>query len=239
MFCLEVEKFKDTKFDTFETKKSFAQRIFNGYMENGIPMQINTNKKNIEDARDKLANCKTLTDFDEIFCPAFIDIYSMLLNVYADFERSDFYTQMMTDLTTGDAADKAHDSLLIDSKCGSGSIYPMKAYYSALDSITYTVGCMERIFDERIASKRVSINRHRIIRRMIVSFCEQRLKMDFPESTLNLRQSLLTDPEETSASTVNQRSSIISNISAMSNISQSNSSNASVIGKRKDELDLF
>jgi len=95
---------------------------------------------------------------------------------------------------------------------------------------------MEKIFDEKIASKRVSINRHRQIRRMIVGYCEQRLKMDFPESTLTLRQSLLTDAV---SSSVNPRASIISSVSALSNISQSNSVTSSFRGKRKDELDLY
>lgn len=211
-------------------------------MENGLPMQINTNKKNIEHAREKLANSKLMDDLDDLFCPSFVDIYSMLINVYAEFEKSDFYVQMIADLTTGDVSDKSRDNLSIDSNnstLGCGSIYPMKAYYTALDSITYTVGCMERIYDEQIASKRVSINRHRIIRRMIVGFCEQRLKIDFPESNINLRQSLLTEPD-TASSSENQRSSIISNVStALSNISQSNSTTHSIIGRRKDELDLF
>ncbi len=205
-------------------------------------MQINTNKKNIEYAREKLAKSKLMDDLDDLFCHSFVDIYSMLINVFAEFEKSDFYVQMIADLTTGDVSDKSRDSLSVDSNIstlGCGSIYPMKAYYTALDSITYTVGCMERIYDEQIASKRVSINRHRIIRRMIVSFCEQRLKIDFPESNMNLRQSLLTEPD-TYSSPENQRSSIISNVStALSNISQSNSTTHSIIGRRKDELDLF
>lgn len=211
-------------------------------MENGLPMQINTNKKNIEDARQKLANSKVTTDLDDLFCPSFVDIYSMLINVYADFEKSDFYNQMIADLTTGDNSDKSRDNLSVDSNTstlGGGSIYPMKSYYVALDSLTYTVGCMERIYDERIASKRVSINRHRIIRRTIIGFCEQRLKLDFPESNMNLRQSLLTEPD-LSSSPENQRSSILSTVSsAMSNISQANSNSHSIIGRRKDELDLF
>lgn len=225
-----MEKFKETEFDNFEAKKSFAQRIFNTFMENGLPMQINTNKKVIEEARKELES----NNLDGMFCAAYEDIYSMLTNVYADFEKNAFYTQMISDLTTAEP-DKSRDNLSVDSgnsSCSCGSIYPMKAYYSALDLITYTVGSMEKVFDERIASKRVSVNRHRLIRRMIVVFCEQRLKIDFPESTLDMRQSLLTESE------TNPRASIISNISALSNISQGNS-NESVKRKRKDELDLF
>ena len=144
---------------------------------------------------------------------------------------------MLNDLTAPES-EKDRDNLSINSSGNANSnccssIYPMKAYYNALDSITYSVGCMERIYDEHMASKRISINRNRQIRRMIASFCEQRLKMDFPESTLNLRQSLLTDPEINLSPSDNQRSSIISNLSILSNASQSNSV------KRKDELDLF
>lgn len=231
---LEVEKFKETKFDRLESKKTFAQRIFNTFMENNLPMQINTNKVIIEEAREKLNQCKECRDFDHLFNPAYSDIYAMLMSVYTEFERSDFYLQMLSDLTAPEN-EKARDNLSLDqnnSNC-CASIYPMKAYYSALDSITYSVGCMEKIYDEQIASKRVSINRNRQIRRMIVTFCEKRLKMDFPESTLNLRQSLLTDPEATASISDNHRASIISNVSALSNVSQSNSV------KRKDELDLF
>ena len=208
-------------------------------MENGLPMQINTKNAIIEEARKKLDKCSECKDFDLLFNPDHLDIYSMLVNVYNDFEKSDFYIQMTNDLTTSEA-EKTRDNLTIGSPTSSssssncaGSIYPLKAYYTALDSISFSVGCMEKIFDEKIASKRVSINRNRQIRRMIASFCEHRLKMDFPESTLNLRQSLLTDPDANTSVSGNPRSSIISNLSALSNTSQSNSV------KRKDELDLF
>lgn len=203
-------------------------------MENGLPMQINVNKKIIEDAREAI-KCPNPKNFDEIFTPAYQDIYSMLTNVYNDFENNEFYCHMISNLTS---ESESRDYLSMDQSTSSsygGSIYPMKAYYSALDSITYTVGCMEKVYDDQIASKRTSVNRHRLIRRMIVGFCEQRLKMDFPESTLNLRQSLLTDPGSDS---VNTRASIISNLSVLSNISQSNSV-GSVKVKRKDALDLF
>lgn len=229
---MEVEKYSETEFDNFESKKSFAQRIFNTFMENGLPMQININTKIIEEARQDLKSSQNL---DKLFCPAFEDIYSMLNNVYADFEKNEFYNQMISDLTIAEP-EKSHDNLSIDqsNSCSCGSIYPMKSYYNALDSITYTVGCMEKIFDEKIATKRISVNRHRLIRRMIVGYCEQRLKMDFPESTLDLRQSLLTD----TSSSVNHRASVISNLSGLSNISQSNSI-SSFKGKRKDELDMY
>lgn len=233
---LEVEKFKEIKFENFETKKSFAQRIFNTFMENGLPMQINVKKAIIEEAREKLERGSECNDFGQLFDPAYEDIYGMLMNVYNDFEKSDFYTNMMNDLTSPET-EKVHDNLAIDASSSNanccGSIYPMKAYYNALDSITYSVGCMEKIYDEQIASKRISINRNRQIRRMITSFCEQRLKMDFPESSMNLRQSLLTEAEGNSSISGNQRSSIVSNLSALTNTSQSNSV------KRKDELDLF
>lgn len=199
-------------------------------MENGLPMQINTNTKIIETTRNDLKS----QNLDEIFCAAYDDIYSMLIHVYSDFEKSEFYNQMISDLTTAEH-EKSHENLSVDQTISCGSIYPMKSYYCALDSITYTVGCMEKIFDENIASKRVSVNRHRLIRRMIIEYCEKRLKMDFPESALNLRQSLLIDTESPS---VNPRASILSNVSASSNISQSNSV-ASLKGKRKDELDLY
>ena len=42
--------------------------------------------------------------------------------------------------------------------------------------------------------------------------------MDFPESTLNLRQKPLTDPEATASISDNHRASIISNVSALSNV---------------------
>ena len=229
-----MEKFNETNFENFDSKKSFSQRIFNTYMENGLPMQINTNTKIIKDVLHDLKS----QNLDEIFCAAYDDIYNMLINVYTDFEKTEFYNQMISDLTTAEP-EKSRDNLLIDqsnSSCSCGSIYPMKSYYCALDTITYTIGCMEKIFDEKIASKRVSINRHRQIRRMIVGYCEQRLKMDFPESTLTLRQSLLTDAV---SSSVNPRASIISSVSALSNISQSNSVTSSFRGKRKDELDLY
>lgn len=231
---MEVEKFLETCFENFDAKKSFAQRIFATFMENGLPMQININKKIIEDARDALQYPNPI-NFDEIFSPAYQEIYNMLTNVYSDFEKNEFYGKMISDLTS---ESEAHDSLSMDQNPSisyGGSIYPLKAYYNALDSITYTVGCMEKIFDEQIASKRISVNRHRIIRRMIVGFCEQRLKMDFPESTLNLRQSLLTN---SGSDSINPRASIVSNLSVLSNISQSNSA-LSVKVKRKDELDLF
>ena len=97
---LEVEKFKETQFDAFESKKTFAQRIFNTFMENGLPMQINTKNAIIEEARKKLDKCSECKDFDLLFNPAHLDIYSMLVNVYNDFEKSDFYIQMTNDLTT-------------------------------------------------------------------------------------------------------------------------------------------
>lgn len=187
-----------------------------------------------------LSECTEQRDFELLFNTAHLDIYSMLMNVYNEFEKSDFYTQMINDLSTP-GLEMSRDNLALDSSSGSssnggnacGSIYPMKAYYNALDLIAYSVGCMEKVYDEQMASKRVSLNRNRQIRRMIVSFCEQRLKMDFPESSLNLRKSLLTDPDANISVSGNQRSSIISNFSVFSNTSQSNSV------KRKDELDLF
>ena len=209
-------------------------------MENGLPMQINTNKRNIEDVRERLATCKSSNDLDSLFLAAYVDIYSMLSNIYVDFEKNDFFNQMTADLTIGDQ-EKSRDTITLDSgssNSGYGSIYPMKAYYLALDTITYTVGSIERIFDELITSKHVSISRHRLICRMIVTFCELRLKMDFPETSMNLRQTLLTS-STTALSTANQRASIISNLSAITNISQSNSSTGSIVGRRKDELDFF
>lgn len=234
---MEVEKFYETKFESFDSKKTFAQRIFNTFMENGLPMQININTKIIEEARQELQSSQT-QNLDNTFSSAFEDIYSMLINVYSDFEKTELFNQMISDLTTSAESEKFHDNLSIDqsnsSSCSCGSIYPMKAYYSALDSITYTVGCMEKIFDEKIASKRISVSRHHQIRRMIVGYCEKRLKMDFPESSLDLRQSLLTD----ASSSNNQRASITSNLSGLSNISQSNSVK-SFKSKRKDELDMY
>lgn len=235
---MEVEKFLETKFESFESKKAFAQRVFNTFMENGLPLQINTNNQNIEAVREQLKSAKHSEDLDGLFSTSYIDIYSMLIHVYADFEKNDFFVHMTSDLTTSEA-EKQRDSLSDDpfSSCTCGSIYPMKAYYTALDSITYNIGNMEKIFDNQIISKRMSVNRHRLIRRLIVGFCEQRLKMDFPESTMTMRQSLLTDPG--SSEPVNPRSSIISNLSILSNCSQSNSSTTSLVGKRKDELDMF
>lgn len=231
---LEVEKFKETK-DIFESKKIFAHRIFSTFMENGLPMQINTNNTIIEDVRKKLTDSKQQDDLDNLFNPAKVDIYVMLMNVYNDFERSDFYTKMINDLTTPEIEMSRDNLAIYSSQTGysCGSIYPMKSYYSVLDLITYSIACMEKIYDEHMASKRISVNRNRQIRRMIVNFCEQRLKMDFPESTLNLRKSLLTDPDASLSMAENQRSSVISNSSYLSNTSQSNSV------KRKDELDLF
>lgn len=203
-------------------------------MENGLPMQINTKKQIIEAARNDLDNNENL---DKVFCPSFIDIFSMLLNVYSEFESGELYNQMIIDLTTNDSSNK-EDVLSVQSKSSfsnnllsCGSIYPMKAYYSALDRITYAISSMEKIYDDQIVSKRISINRHRIIRKMIINFCTQRLKLEFPESDMNLRQSLLTD---TDASSVTNRTSILSNIS------QSNShSSDSNVGRRKDELEFY
>lgn len=232
---MEVEKYKETKFDSLEAKKLCAQRIFNTFMENGLPMQINTKKQIIDAARTDLKNNENL---DTIFNPTFIDIFSMLLNVYSEFEYGEFYNQMIADLTTVDSSNKdifsfRSKSNLSNNLLSCGSIYPMKAYYSALDRITYAIGSMEKIYDDKIVSNRVSINRYRIIRRMIINFCAQRLKLEFPESEMNLRQSLLTDTD-TDASSVNNR------ISILSNTSQSNSnSSASNVGRRKDELELY
>lgn len=234
---MEAEKYNETKFDSLEAKKIYAQRIFNTFMENGLPMQINTKKQIIEEARNDLKNGENL---DKIFRSTFMDIFSMLLTVYTEFEHGEFYNQMITDLTTVDSTNK-QDILSIGSNSNfpnnlmtCGSIYPMKAYYNALDRITYAVGNIEKIFDEQMVSKRVFMNRHRTIRRMIINFCEQRLKLEFPESQMNLRQSLLTDTEKSS---VNSRNSILS---TLSNISQSNSnSSGSNVGRRKDELELF
>ena len=232
---MEVEKYKETKFESEEAKKLCAQRIFNTFMENGLPMQINTKKQIIDAARNDLDNNENL---DKVFHPTFIDIFAMLLNVYSDFKNSEFYTQMIADLTTIDSSNK-EDVLSVQSKSNfsnnllsCGSIYPMKAYYNALDRISQAISSMEKIYDDQIVSKRISISRHQIIRRMMINLCKQRLKLEFPESEINLRQSLLTDTD--ASSSVTNRTSILSNIS------QSNSHlSASNIGRRKDELELY
>lgn len=233
-----MEKYKETKYESFENQRMSAQRIFNTFMENGIAMQINTKKEIIEAVREALMDSTEEKDcLLKLFCPAYMDIYSMLVNVYADFEKNEIHKQMLADLS---AAGESHDAFAMESSNSSArSIYPQKAYYTALDLISASIGSMEKIYDDQIASKRISINRHRQTKRLIVSFCEKRLKLDFPESSLDLRQSLLTDISE-SIQTANNRASLISNLSVLSNASQSNSNSSNSIGrKRKDELDLF
>lgn len=233
---MEVEKFAETEFENCESKKAFAQRIFNTFIENGVPLQINTDNKNIEAARNQIKSATKIEDLDDLFTSTYLDIYSMLINVYAEFEKNDFFIQMISDLTTLET-EKLKDGISEDScsSCSGGSIYSMKAYYNALDSISFTIGSMEKLFDDEITSKRMSTNRHRLIRRLIVCFCESRLKMDFPESSMAMRQTLLADPD---CEPIDPRSSIISNLSAFSNCSQSNSLSV-VVGKRKDELDMY
>jgi hypothetical protein len=173
-----------------------------------------------------------------LFEDAHAEIYSMLQNVYADFEKNDYFLQMYMDLISAEAetfSDIISEDSQIDSSA-SGSIYPMKAYYMALDSVTCTIGAIEKLYEEQIASKRISMSRNKIIRRMVASYCEKRLKIDIPDNLIELRQSILNSNDTAS---INPRSSIVSFHSAMSNVSQSNSSSSLIGGKRKDELDLF
>lgn len=245
LFCLEVEKYDETRFETEEARKLAVIRIFNTFMEDGLPMQINTKKENIETVRDCLRNNNNTYKLDTIFQPSYTDIYSMLMGLYTEFEKHEYYLVMMSDLNISDCVSNPRDELSssIDStpslNINCGSIYPVKAYYCALDRISYIVGCMGNLYHGTIPEKRVSINRHNIIRRMIALFCEQRLQLEFHNDSFTLRQSLLTNDERVTLPLDNNpRASIISSTSSLSNFSQSNASSLSV-GRRKDELDMF
>ena len=158
--------------------------------------------------------------FDEVYN----EILSMLHLLYQRFQGDELYKCMLTELTMGE---NSRDSLASFSAMNvGGSIYPLRAYHTILERLSYALDNFESFYEDGLVSKRNSINRRRLLRRSVHNFCEQRLQMDFSDSRVT--NSMLTD---SSNATLNPR------LSVLSNASESNASIASL--RRKDALDFF
>ncbi len=216
---MDVKKYWEAEFDDEEARKGAAARIFGTFLENNQPLQVNAKTEYVQKDR------KTLASLDEsLFASVYREIYSMLHLLYQQFETDEIYKNMVSELTMGD---NSRDSLTSFSAVNAGgSIYPHRANHTVLDRISFALDNFESFYENGLVSKRSSVNRRRLLRRWVHSFCEQRLQMNFPDNRVN--QSTLT---ETSNATPNPR------LSALSNASETNASTASI--RRKDALDFY
>lgn len=216
---MEVNKFRETAFESEEERRCAAARIFSTYLENNQPLQVNAKTEYVKKDRQTLINMDCC-----LFENAYNEIFSMMHSLYQQFETDELYHCMVAELTVNE---NSHDNLArLSAMNASGSIYPLRAYHLILERISYALDNFENFYEAGLVSKRSSINRRRLLRRAIHNFCEQRLQMDFPDS--RIIQSMLTESSET---TRNYR------LSVLSNTSQSNGSIASL--RRKDALDLL
>ncbi len=219
---MDVKKFWVTEFEDEESKKGAAARIFGTFLENNQPLQVNAKTEYVQ--KDRLS-LQALDSF--LFENVYGEIYSMLHLLYQQFESDDLYKFMIEELTMGDDGRDNLNSL--NAMNAGGSIYPLRAYHTALERLSLALDSFESFYEDGLVSKRSSINRRRLLRRAVHNFCEQRLQMDFSDSRKT--QSVMTDASGMSGMTPNYRLSVISNSS------QSNTSVSTI--RRKDALDYL
>ena len=198
-----------------------ATRIFTTFMEPNQPMQINTKAEYLQLDREALAELRS-----DLFEKSYQEIYSMLSVLYNQFETDEIYQIMVSELTV---SDNSREGLSQNKTMTAyGSIYPLRAYHTVLDRVSFALDSVESFYEVALVSKRSSVHRRRILRRAVHNFCEQHLQMDFSDNRVT--QSMLTEVSTAS----DHRASLLSTIS---NTTQSNASMSSL--RRKDALDFF
>jgi len=183
-FLQAVRRFSEQSFDHVNQRILEAHRIYDYFIEENRPMQINTTAAIKAHLQENLKLAP-----NGLFKEAASESYGLLIQLYDRFLQSEYYSLMQTELQ----ANEFPESYRIKSGrqeaevprtseiTYSGSIYPFKAYQSATNHIKSVTKGMFKKYDEGFISKRDSYMRGHQIQLMLHSFFSDRLLIEFEE----------------------------------------------------------
>ena len=187
-FLQAVQRFSERAYTCTQERVNAAQGIFEHFIEDDKPMQVNTTSDIKANLRSSLKTAPS-----GIFKDAINDSYGLLIQLYERFLQSEQYTLMRQELQANSFPESyrlkkepAREGPCLDAANSSiaycGSIYPIAAYQSAVHHIQAALKSNEKRFDDGFISRKESKIREKQINQMVQSFLNERLLMEFEDT---------------------------------------------------------